>query len=844
MSSVPVQASAVRNNSHPALQRSGHGARVVHNPDTVTYTPEQIGQWKEAMRAGSAVVQGKRKLGAGLLRTKYSSAQYHFAKYKLNAEQRTALSAVLQQDIADMTRRGEDSGELVDMFCSLQFARLRVHSQDERNAYHVEMSLTSAASAVMVAPFVLTGFCRNVREKYDRSDRRQEYPDAFNDMMRMLSASPEEVPPAAKHKIAETILDRCIREQKLLNQVDTNRVLMALPGAADARTALISRGNHVQQTDPYDGAGELHGLRSLLLKRPSTPQQRDALIAWAGNESVTHVNMSGYRLDRDRRRLAAIRALLDGVLLPQVSLHIRLADVYAAINERLQSQGLEQIQVPADLRIFNDLPNAAAFDRLLERAQEDANSPGNTTGNYLYNNMRIILGAIQGDRDFARQIFEQSVGGERHCINNALEKLDELAASSVRHGVLRRVENGAMDMAAFTRVCLQNFRLETLQSYILDTVIPHLESLNYSIAENYGPEVARSLKWTLKGSLDLPETVTPSISVYPRKSELHAKFASGAQMHVHAAAGNPATLHAFLEADPLWREGIVALTKKYNPQDAARLNNCLNAGNYFEKEGQICDESGAVVNDANAQLAFRAVEDLASLFRPAAQYAWGATMAQDRYRTDHPEHQELHDRIVQLERIFKLSMHDIERQLAAHATPAMLSNPATLPEDGGFNPNFSLPHDWDEMMADIKPRSLAAERIELAERNRVRGKEIEKLEAYVANMGLGLGKRYGMDESQMDALIESLRIYNQNKRGGVAARSTDGPAMLRSPLHQFEITEINTATGEEETRIPQDLLDLNDKVVNLLEEQRTYASAEAFLRTLPAPDKGKGKAPA
>jgi hypothetical protein len=76
------------------------------------------------------------------------------------------------------------------------------------------------------------------------------------------------------------------------------------------------------------------------------------------------------------------------------------------------------------------------------------------------------------DSAFADDVFNDSVAGTQACIENVIDYISKLATKSKNRQLVRQVVSGKMNLEQFKNASLAHFRLETLDIFIAQTVLP------------------------------------------------------------------------------------------------------------------------------------------------------------------------------------------------------------------------------------------------------------------------------------------------------------------------------------------------------------------------------------
>ncbi|WP_194727256.1 NEL-type E3 ubiquitin ligase domain-containing protein [Noviherbaspirillum malthae] len=669
---------------------------------------EHAKRWITDLLGSSGEIRKRYSVGAGLYFHKPSSPRYQIAKREMSAIERTQLTAILRhlicQNNNELQSNSAELDEIVDLYLSVQHARLRMHTPEERLALrrHCAFYGVLGASLSLTGPygpvFLLLGIeqIRIGRRNYYRSNRRPEYEKATSDMFEMISSPvcPQEI----KLRIAGEILDHYMRSEKLLTQEHADSILETLNEGVPPRRA--------GQATGMNGQLRYTGMASIILRDRSTEEQQNRLVEWA-----TVSNNWKYSVE-------PLEKMLDRLCM--------------RINEMRIEDG--SVSLPTSQEIIKALskkPNAEEFVNLIQRAEKDANNAKKNRSNEVYYNIAQILSAIMHDSDFADRVFQDSVGGTQNCINNAMEYISELARRSKNRELVRGIVSGAMNLEQFKEASLANFRLETLDRYIATDILPRAIKNDQRLKGAYEPELAQTIKSDLITRLNLPKTVNPSSAAYPGKDRWHGRYVEDAENYVNEYTENKAEQQAFLETDPLWRDGVIELARQVpNSQDVSKLNRyTLELSNYTWDGSTAMDQYGELVREENLARAVRAASDLESLYTPrTGQKVFSVDkQGDDKYMTEIPAFQDLYDRIEALERQFKTAIQSVERQFASHVTRHVIESDGNLPADGGFQPDFKLPEHWEKEMQVLLPMSQAAELVEMSNNLYKKEEEIQQL---------------------------------------------------------------------------------------------------------------------
>jgi hypothetical protein len=399
----------------------------------------------------SGQIRKRYSVGAGLYFHKPSSPRYQIAKREMSATERTQLTAILRhlinQNDNEPPLNSVETDEVVDLYLAVQHARLRTHTPEERSAQRWFYAACGVIPLAFPYAFPLVAMkalehSMRAHRNYYRNDQRMEYQEATNDMFEML-ASPdcaEEV----KLKIAAEILDHYMSAEKLLSQRHADSILMKLNNGEAPEGTGQDRGMN----------GEMRSTRmaSIVLQDRSTEDQRRQLIDWTMDASnwqpLDPKNPQEEPLDKTLERLV-----------------IR-------INKIHERNGFPPLTLPANLKAWNQNRNAEAFARLLRRAEQDVKYLNSYRSDEVYDNIASILDAVMADSAFADDVFNDSVAGTQACIENVIDYISKLATKSKNRQLVRQVVSGKMNLEQFKNASLAHFRLETLDIFIAQTVLP------------------------------------------------------------------------------------------------------------------------------------------------------------------------------------------------------------------------------------------------------------------------------------------------------------------------------------------------------------------------------------
>lgn len=761
---------------------------------------EDVTTWITQLHHSSGVVKKRHSVGAGLYFHKPSSPRYQFAKHQMNAQERTQLTAILRHLMEHQTLDSQARNEITDLYLSLQYARLRTHTPQQRaqlrrahlnEGFIAGAALFTGPGAPLAALFMLDRSVETQRNYY-RSPRRPEYGAAIADMGELLG-SPN-VAEEIKLKIAGEILDRYIRSEKLFSTEHADSILLALNTGAVPEGVRQWRGRHP-------------GMTSRILRDPSTDAQKRLLIEWALDPENYSSNKS-------------------------VMLDLTLERLYQTINELFQKEGRPPLTPPADLAAWNKKRNASDFDKLLKRAEEDAATVPSRK-DAVYHNVAAILDAITTDPSFAEQVFHDSVGGTQQCLNNALEYISELAVRSRNRSLVRQIESGTVGIEQFKEASLSALKLEILEQYIAEIIVPRAIKRKPKIKHTYEPEISQAVKSSLRELLNLPESVNPSNAYYPGKKRIHNTFVRNALSHVTQFVGDRQNQRNFFLMDPLWWEGVIALARrqgrKHDLETLERYTSRLS--DYTWDEETLMDEAGKPVQDRDLERAVRACAELNQLYRPrTGQKILNADgQGKDKYKTEIAAFQNLYDGIEAMEKQFRAAIQDIGRQFASHATDSILSDDAILPADGNFAPHFRLPETWEAEMGHLATMSRAAELVELSDVFQKKEEDVEKLNQEIENFmksgtfnGLA-GATPSLDEEQRTGLVKSMREFY----------SASPHVLKRFDLRAYLDSLAAKVPGmnlSDDQPLPEDLIRLRTKIIELQQAEKALSLNYSNLR--------------
>jgi hypothetical protein len=211
---------------HPVIGLAAlQGKPFLPGKDSAEWIEEHIAR----MMNLSPDLKERKTLGSTFAVKKSSSEQYQYAKYQLTEAGRSWVAAGLEDVITGrkLAPFGVSGNDALDMWLSVQLARLRTHDPGE-SVDHAVGTATMLVIGALIPPTapMLAPTARRAHKNYYRTPERAEYKPAFDGFMKMLR-SPD-VTDNHKEKIAEALLDQ-IRNGGTIAPGDQNRIVAALP---------------------------------------------------------------------------------------------------------------------------------------------------------------------------------------------------------------------------------------------------------------------------------------------------------------------------------------------------------------------------------------------------------------------------------------------------------------------------------------------------------------------------------------------------------------------------------------------------------------------------------------
>jgi hypothetical protein len=740
----------------------------------------QVDRHIGAMSRRSSIVKNRMAPTVALVPRKPSSGQYQYAK-GLTAPERVLLTARLEECIrgGQPVMPGITRAQAVDMWLSVQHARLRKHTKDHRTKHRKTEAKYYGATALLTVTAGPIGLiplkkALGAHKDYYTSLKRPEYEDAFNSFMEMLSADIDE---ASKRKIADALLNRHLGCEGTIAVFDAGRIAEAMDAS-----------------QPASGPAA----------RRIPTESRDVVLERGRQDAVIKLAESGFRhvpVDAERDRLVtalkrerkeqAVEATLAAPYLGQY-----MAQILAEAKKIRYMAGEPPLRALDDREKYNGEPNAGAFAAALNRiinprsietwfgrnyafAAERQLSPA--VKQHLYQKAAEIVLAIDKDPKLRAHIFKESVGGLATCNNNILEVLARLSNKVKNHLTFERINaedpSDRISAGQFASAALRDFRVAMLEQYV-DTVVRQRKK----IQARFEPELALVLKSALKLRLDLPESITPiSVSWWaPQKGDIQA-----AEDWVRAAERDPEQVRAYFEASPEWRDGIITLIERDNPIDAIPLHAFTRPGSftYLTDDSYMHAPTNTVITNPAIARAIAASDRLNRIYTPP---------------DDEEGYTDLRAGIANAWEQFRDAELDVKKQLTSYVTPYLLPSVSqrdsairptvspALPSVGGIVPTFTLSDDWIAGLERLEDAGMRAERDLAPRRIAAKLDEIRTLERTKDGLRKTHPDLVKMSDNDIDAALaaQKLRLARRADEEAWAAMELEAKASETGPVKQ------------------------------------------------------------
>ncbi|KQV81260.1 NEL-type E3 ubiquitin ligase domain-containing protein [Rhizobacter sp. Root1221] len=362
---------------------------------------------------------------------KSASEQYHFAKV-MSPAQRGDLERCLE---ARFRSPGDPQAErALDMWLSVQQARLRTHGDGQRSEHRLQMLLKVALPAATVLGAGLGAACfHQGRQDYYASRDRPEYATAFDNFMRIIGdgALPMDVRMTAARRLAYHA-----QREGTIADAESLQLSMRHAGAQPA-AAIV----------PVDALAVQRPLASLPADEPFLLEIMGA-FALAG---------TGHRLSKNPNAVT-VHSVAEDVQQGSTQLG-------AQMNAWLREAGLPGLKSAS---AFNGERYADSFARVLERRMPAASIANATITNRheLAVEGAMVIHAIADSTDLRALVFAMAETALGDCGDNVAEGFSEIVHAVRNHQMETAVRQGRVGLEALNGWGRAQFRLDVLDREI------------------------------------------------------------------------------------------------------------------------------------------------------------------------------------------------------------------------------------------------------------------------------------------------------------------------------------------------------------------------------------------
>jgi hypothetical protein len=344
---------------------------------------------------------------------------------------------VLEKALEQRFRNPQDpqAGAALDMWLSVQQARLRTHTPEQRRAHRVNQ-------------FLQAGALLETWRLYHASPERPEYPIAVHNFMRIIGDM--SVSDAMRLQVAQRLAYHCGREGTVpmdlieeIRQAATPEWRQYLSGAIPA----------------------------------DEPHSDLAVGAFAIADSVRS------EFQRPPQPAAVLSALQQDLAQQRDPLSCEISGWLAAAK---------QDELP-QASAFDDEALAISFARLLARRRPSQENCSPEAGKVLQDGARVIR-AIAEDPELRGTVFKMAEDALSRCGDRVAEGFSNIVLAVSRHQMVKAVERGEVDAASLNRDTRQCFRLAVLEHEVHRRLAEILKPIEASLTANQ--QAADKLKST------------------------------------------------------------------------------------------------------------------------------------------------------------------------------------------------------------------------------------------------------------------------------------------------------------------------------------------------------------
>lgn len=415
-------------NAAPMAPRTGPPSQPARTPPrTSRPAPEAAVPWSvdDAIREMSALSFERVRRWF----KKSASEQYLYAK-SLTPEQRGALEQALEQRFRDPS--DPQAAAALDMWLSVQQARLRTHTPEQQTAHRWRLLTQSALPAVTgVRAGAAAARLRRNWSDYYASPERPEYSPAFSNFMRIIGD--ESLNFFTRMLVAHRLAYHAYREGTLAETHASELTVFTWLRVTQRRNI------------------------GLLVDEP-IPRYVSGALAMAERRRMNGAGPSTLDLDLQQQRKP-------------------LGDEIRGWLAAAGQDGLPQAGA------FDKEPLAHSFARLLARRRPSEGNSGADAAKVLQDGARVIR-AVAEDPELRGRVFAMAENALGTCGDNVAEGFSSIVLAVGRHQMVKAVEHGEVDAASLNRDARQFFRLDVLEQEVHRFIARKLEATEAALLAN------------------------------------------------------------------------------------------------------------------------------------------------------------------------------------------------------------------------------------------------------------------------------------------------------------------------------------------------------------------------
>jgi len=348
---------------------------------------------------------------------KSASEQYLYAK-SLAPEQRNALEQALEQRFRNP--QDPQAGAALDMWLSVQQARLRTHTPAQRRTHRAQQ-------------FLQAGAIMETWRLYHASPERPEYQSAISNFLRIIGD--ESVSNDLRMQVAQKLAYHCSREGTVTEP-------------------------HIAELRRRGAQGRQH-LNGAILADESLSD----LVAGA---------FAAAEILRAHQREVGIMSLEQDLALQLQPLGFEISGWLAAAKQ----DGLPQASA------FDDEPLAISFARLLARRRPSAQQNSRPEVDKVLQDGARVIRAIAEDPELRATVFRMAESALARCGDNVAEGFSNVVLAVSRHQMVKAVERGEVDAASLNSDTRQWFRLAVLEHEVHRRLAEILKPIEAALTVN------------------------------------------------------------------------------------------------------------------------------------------------------------------------------------------------------------------------------------------------------------------------------------------------------------------------------------------------------------------------